>query len=71
MKHRKLENLILAEKTEFDSNPRTGHVHGNTRQKSISQSFYTFFLYENYNFASASIFLTFPEIEPEIFLNFS
>ena len=30
-----------------------------------------FFLKENRNFAGASIFLTFPESEPEIFLNFS
>ena len=32
---------------------------------------YKFFLQENHNFAWASIFLTFPETEPEIFLNFS
>ena len=32
---------------------------------------YTFFYIRNYNFAKASIFLTFPEIEPEIFLNLS
>ena len=39
--------------------------------KGVYQTNYTFFLYENHYFASASIFLTFPEIDPEIFLNFS
>ena len=30
-----------------------------------------FFIWKNHHFAWASIFLTFPEMEPEIFLNFS
>ena len=40
-------------------------------QLGLLVAIHVFFLLENHNFPCTSIFLTFPEVKPEIFLNFS